>query len=147
MRRFRFSLERVLQVAALRERLATQEFAAAMRRLAEERAGLNAAEARRRRAQDELDRQTRGVIETTAALFTAGYIRALTVEIDDRRVRAAEAARAAEEKRQALLAQMKARKALERLRERRLAEYQAEVLREEQRDIDEMAQQIRARQQ
>lgn len=147
MRRFRFSLERVLQVAALRERLATQEFAAAMRRLAAEREGLRAAEERRRWAQDELERQTRGVIETTAVLFTAGYIRALTAEIEDRRARVAEAARAAEEKRQALLAQMKARKALERLRERRLAEYQAEALREEQRDIDEMAQQMIARKQ
>lgn len=146
MRRFRFSLQRVLEVAALRERIATQAFAEALRRLAEERAGLQAAEARRRRAKEELERQTRGVIALTTVLFTTGFIKALTAEIAERRMRVAEAARTAEEKRQTLLVQMKARKALERLRERRLAEYQAEVLREEQRDIDELAQQISARQ-
>ncbi|MGE5559970.1 MAG: flagellar export protein FliJ [Chloroflexota bacterium] len=142
MRRFRFSLERVLKVAAIRERLATQEFAAAMRRLREEQEGLRQAKGRRRQAQSELEARTRGVIDVTGVLMTIGCIEAVTVEIEQREQRVAAAAAVAEEKRQALLACMKSRKTLEKLRERRYEDYRAAVLGEEQRAIDEMAQRI-----
>lgn len=142
MRRFRFSLERVQKVAAIRERLATQEFAAAMRRLQQEQEGLRAAGQRRLEAQAELDARRRGVIDIGAVLLTMRYIEAVTIEIHEREIRVANAADAAEAKRRELLIRMKSRKTLDKLRERRLAEYRAEALGAEQRDIDEMAQRI-----
>jgi flagellar FliJ protein len=142
MKRFRFTLARVLAVAVIRERQATQDFALALRqqRLAVE--ALNAAEERRRSAQRRLEELTSGVIDVPAVLSTCEYIIASGLEIEEQTRRVAEATAVTESKRQALLVAMKNRKTLERLRERRLSEYHAEQLRSEQADIDEMAQRI-----
>lgn len=142
MKRFRFTLARVLAVALIRERQATQDFALALRqqRLAVE--ALNAAEDRRRSAQRRLEELTSGVIDVPSVLSTCEYIIAAGLEIEELTRRVAEATAVTESKRQALLVAMKNRKTLERLRERRLSEYRAEQLRSEQADIDEMAQRI-----
>lgn len=142
MKRFRFTLARVLAVALIRERQATQDFALALRqqRLAVE--ALQAAEERRRSAQRRLEELTSGVIDVPSVLSTCEYIIAAGLEIEGLARRVAEATAVTESKRQALLVAMKNRKTLERLRERRLSEYHAEQLRSEQADIDEMAQRI-----
>jgi flagellar export protein FliJ len=145
MKRFAFRLQRLLELRARAERLEAAAMGAAMR-----------VEDRQRRALAELEAAERRAAEQAAAQSSAGPATAgqrahldLARESLGRHAEqaggdVADAAARTEEARAAWGLRRKDRRAVERLRERRLEAWREEGSREEQRTMDDLAQRPRA---
>lgn len=137
MKRFQFSLQRVL-------RLRSQETDQAKRTLAfrlamEEEARRAWEEARTRlleRTQDAQEREQRGMTAFDFAA-TRGYLSLLQRELAIASSRLAEAEAETAARREELLGARRREKVLEKLREARKAAYDLEVIREAQKELDE----------
>ncbi len=138
-RAFRFRLERLLDLRRAKEGAAQRALAEARRAVEEEArrlAELLAEEEQGRRAAREL---RQGVLDLGALRRQDGYHDAIERRIRTSRERLRELGTIEQEKRQALTEAMKAVKVLERVRERRLAEWTRAEEREERKFLDEVA--------
>jgi flagellar FliJ protein len=139
MQRFRFSLDPVLSHRKRREQEAQMELARQHRALEREEAAARALQLELRRHEEHRARQQVGAIDIRELLQAQEHTDALTRALTCQQERIAAAARAVETARGELHRRRVDRESLERLRERRLAEHQAEALRIEQQFLDEAA--------
>ena len=134
---FRFRLERLLELRREKESAAQRELAEAIRQGREEAARLAALNAE----EEGLKRTSRrlGALDLTALRMSEGYLGSLERRARASRERLAELGLREAEKRRALAEAAKGVKALERFRERKLAEWRRASDREEVRVLDEAA--------
>lgn len=137
MKRFHFSLEKVLLVRAIREQLARVKLARALE--------LMQREEERLATMQERYHQARGLILTRAkegvtALEMSLHFRYLDVFLGETRIqegRVAAAQAGAVQARRELLLTRQEKKAMEKLKDRRRQQYRKGVLAEEQKQLDE----------
>ncbi|MCE9581653.1 MAG: flagellar export protein FliJ [Planctomycetes bacterium] len=138
MKRFEFRLESLVNLRRATEEAAKRAFGVA--RTAEER---QATEVKRfedaeRRAVAELrGAQATGEVRVAELLAHQRHLGALARRVAAEKVRLGELKGEVTKTRAALVAAARDRKALDRLRERRLAEWTVEMLKDEQRALDE----------
>lgn len=137
MRRFVFSLQKVLDYRRRLEEQAIRDFAEAQRQLEHERATLARLMALRGECLNRSRRTHQLVVEMLDVEQT--YLSALEERIEAQRQRVAEAERVLEERRQALIEAQRGRKMLERLREKHYERWRQEFLRTEQKALDDLA--------
>ncbi|MGC8782900.1 MAG: flagellar export protein FliJ [Armatimonadota bacterium] len=137
MRRFEFSLQKVLDYRQRREEQAVRAFTQAQAQLLHEQAVLHKLVVEREECLRRSHRQQRLTVELLDVEQT--YLSALEERIEAQRERVAEAEKVLEEKRQALTQAQRERKALERLREKHYEQWRQEILRIEQKALDELA--------
>jgi flagellar FliJ protein len=136
---FQFKLEAVRKVRQFEEDRTQREFAEAQRNV--ERAEQMLSQHISLRARSEADfqhHQAAGASAAQAAMYR-GYLQRLADEIEVLKGRVESALSVCEEKRNALMAAMKKRKALDRLKEQGEQAFLAELNSEEQKFISEMA--------
>jgi flagellar FliJ protein len=137
MKRFRFSLEKVLRLRSQETEQAKRALAVAL--AAEARARQTAAEAHATLRDRTTEATARERLGLTAYEF--GSLRTFLARLQREAVAADLAVTQAEERtqrqRMALLAARRRERAMEKLKERRLEQYQLEALREEQKELDE----------
>jgi flagellar FliJ protein len=137
MRRFVFSLQKVLEYRQRLEEQAIRAFAEAQAQLMHEQAVLHKLLIEREECLRCSHRRQHLSVELLAVEQT--YLSALEERIEQQRQRVAEAEKVLEEKRQALIEAQRERKTLERLREKQYEEWRQEWLRTEQKALDELA--------
>lgn len=139
MAEFRFRLERLLEVRRAKEDVAQRAFADARRATLEETKALTALLAE----EEDVKRRSRearvGPLDLTALRVQEGYLGAVDRRVKASRERLLELGQAETEKRRALVEAMKGVKALERFRERKLAEWTRSRDRDERKALDEAA--------
>jgi flagellar FliJ protein len=142
MRRFRFSLEKVLELRAYREREAELELGRAIGILAEIEGRIrdNALERRAAAAERFLPSN-----DAMAIISWENYIQRLDLEREGLFKEAAQAQMAVDEKREAYLEASRERKVMDRLKEKRETEYRRETLAQETAVLDDISQGARAR--
>jgi len=145
MKRFEFRLESLLNLRRSTEEAAKRAFG-----IARQAAELQAAEVKRfadaeSRAKSDL-RGAQGARELRVVDLLAHqrHVAALSRRTGAEKQRLGELEAASEKARESLAASMRDRKALDRLRERRAAEWTVEMLKDEQRTIDETSAASRA---
>ncbi len=137
MRRFEFSLQKVLDYRQRREEQAISAFAEAQAKLMHEQAVLRKLLIDREECLRRSPRHQHLEVEMLGVEQT--YLSALEGRIEAQRERVAEAEKVLEEKRQALMQAQRERKALERLREKHHEQWRQEMLRIEQKALDDLA--------
>ncbi len=137
MRRFVFSLQKVLEYRQRLEEQAIRAFAEAQAQLTHEQAVLHKLLIEREECLRRSHRRQHLSVELLAVEQT--YLSALEERIEQQRQRVAEAEKVLEEKRQALIEAQRERKTLERLREKQYEEWRQEWLRTEQKALDDLA--------
>ena len=142
MARFRFRLQRVLDVKHIREKQRVRELAEAAREREHERL----AEAALRDEQGRLREARRQSADAGALQIESQLAGGMRRKIRQQTARTAAAQRAVETAQHQLLNAMKERKALDKLSERRQEEFRVEQSRLERRFIDEIAGQAAYRQ-
>jgi flagellar protein FliJ len=137
VKRFRFSLERVLKLRSQETEAAKRALARALS--AEELARIRVLEAQAALTTRTEEAQMREQVGLTAAEF--GAVRSFLAFLQRDLARAVQqlslVRQVTEQRRRELMAARKRERALEKLRERRLDAYTLEVLREEQKELDE----------
>ncbi|GBC95408.1 hypothetical protein HRbin16_01197 [bacterium HR16] len=137
MRRFEFSLQKVLDYRQRREEQAIRAFMEAQAQLLHEQAVLHKLIVEREQCLRRSHRHQHLVVELLDVEQT--YLSALEERIEAQRERVAEAEKVVEEKREALIEAQRERKALERLREKHYEQWRQEILRTEQKVLDDLA--------
>ncbi len=137
MRRFEFSLQKVLDYRQRREEQAIRAFAEAQAQLMHEQAVLHKLLIEREECLRRSHRRQHLAVDLLDVEQT--YLSALEERIELQRERVAEAERVVEEKREALIEAQRERKALERLREKHYEQWRQEMLRAEQKVLDDLA--------
>jgi len=139
MRKFRFTLEAPLEHAKYVEQQLTLELGRLLERLHTEREKLQNYVRRRAEQQARLTRECQGALDLEQIRRRQRHIDALGEGVERQKVVLAAAQQAVQRKREDLVAAMKRRKVLERLRERRAQEHNQEMQRLEQKSADEIA--------
>ncbi len=137
MRRFVFSLQKVLDYRQRLEEQAIRHFAEAQRRLQAEQLLLAQLIQTRQDCLMRSERRHRLPIPMLEVEQT--YLSALEERIEQQVQRVAEAEEALEARRQELVEAQRERKALERLREKHYEQWRQELLRSEQKALDDLA--------
>jgi len=136
---YRFKLEALLKHRRHQEEVLQKELADAQKKLAAEQSIQHALERKKRRRVQELQRrQTSGNTITDIVLYLT-YIEHLSANIEDQKQRVQIAQQIAHQKRNELIASMKKRKALEKLKEKGRQAYQYKQMQEERKFMDEVA--------
>ncbi len=136
---YRFKLEALLKHRRHQEEVLQKELADAQKKLAAEQSIQRAFERKKRRRVQELQRrQTSGNTITDIVLYLT-YIEHLSANIEDQKQRVQIAQQIAHQKRNELIASMKKRKALEKLKEKGRQAYQYKQMQEERKFMDEVA--------
>ena len=147
MKRFRFQLEKLLKVTRMKKEEAEVAFAKAVRALEEERAyqrQLLEEMAQGQRDYEELYKEGTHIKIGRLMSFNRffGWKRQ---QIEEQQQVILQANAVRQKALKVLMEQMSALKSIEKLREKRLAEYKAEVLQEEQKMLDEIGLQLTMR--
>lgn len=136
---YRFKLEALLKHRRHQEEVLQKELADAQKKLAAEQSIQHALERKKRRRVQELQRrQTSGNTITDIVLYLT-YIEHLSANIEDQKQRVQIVQQLAHQKRNELIASMKKRKALEKLKEKGRQAYQYKQMQEERKFMDEVA--------
>jgi flagellar FliJ protein len=138
VRKFRYRLQRVLDVKEIRERQQMERLATARRKADEERAALAAIEDARRRVERELLEKASAMQPHEFQSYHA-YLTALARSVAERRTAIADADRAVVEEERRLAVAGRERKTLENARDRSRERHRLEVGRAEQGLLDEVA--------
>ncbi|NLG79667.1 MAG: flagellar export protein FliJ [Firmicutes bacterium] len=138
MRRFRFRLQKLLEVRRLKEDALRQELARAQEALQREKAVLERLGAAHGATLEELRASVGGTLDVQWIAAYHRYLGFLAHRIEEQRAVVDRAAREEAAKREALIAARRARKVVEKLKERAYARYCEEVAREEQAFLDEV---------
>ena len=141
MNRFRFRLQSVLRFRDAQEESKKREFGATLGHLKHEEARYNNIVNDIDRHDDLREKSGKGKILTRNLISNFYYSRFLERKKSDQLKTIEKAQEAVDEKRAELVEATKKKKTLERLKERRLEEYNKEVIKEEQALIDESASQ------
>ncbi|MEW6723373.1 MAG: flagellar export protein FliJ [Bacillota bacterium] len=139
MPHFRFTLQRVLEVAGLRADLAQQELARAQRTLELRRQELAVARERVEQIGRLLARRRQGKLSIEEILGYERFLERLQGFREQVEALVVQAEEQVEEARLRAVELMQRRKSLDGLRERQLEHHLAEVRRAEQKELDEMA--------
>lgn len=139
MNRFRFRLQGVLRFRDAQEESKKREFGATLGHLTHEEARYNKIVNEFDRHDDLREKSGKGKILARNLISNFYYYRFLERKKSDQLKTIEKAQEAVDEKRVELVEATKKKKTLERLKERRLEEYNKEVLKEEQALIDESA--------
>lgn len=134
---FRFRLERLLELRRAKEGVAQRDFAEARRAVLEETRRLTALLAEAEEVKRASRESRRGTLDLAALRIQEGYLGAAERRAWACRERLAALGQAEAEKRRALVEAMKGVKALERFRERKLAEWTRARELEERKALDE----------
>jgi flagellar FliJ protein len=138
MKRFEFRLETLLNLRRATEEAAKRAFGVARMAAGKQAAEVKRFESSERLAVDELRAsQASGEVRVADLLAHQRHLAALARRVAAEKARLAELQGEVEKKRAALIASAKDRKALDRLRERRVSEWTVEMLKDEQRALDE----------
>jgi len=139
MRKFRFTLQAPLEHAKYVEERLTLELGRLLEHLRAEREKIESLTRRRAQQQTRLARECEGALDLEQIRRRQRHIDALAEAIERQQAVIAAAQQAVNDKREEVVAAMKRRKVLERLRERRQQEHDREMQRQEQRSADEIA--------
>ena len=139
MRKFRFSLQAPLDHAGHVEEQLKLELGRLLERLRTERDKLQNYVRRRMQQQARLSQECEGALDLEQIRRRQRHIDALADAVERQKLAVAAAQQAVNRKREELVAAMKRRKVLERLRDRRAAEHNREMQRIEQKLADEIA--------
>jgi len=147
MKRFRFQLETLLKVTRMKKEEAEVAFAEAVRRLEEARAYQRRLLEEMQQGQldyENLSKEGTRIKIGTLMSFNQffGWKRQ---QIEDQQQVILQANAERQKRLKVLMEQMSALKSIEKLKEKRLAEYKAEVLQEEQKMLDEIGLQLTMR--
>ena len=147
MKKFKFQLETLLKVTRMKKEEAEVAFAEAVRRLEEARAYQRQLLEEMHQGQQDYERLSRegtrikiGTLMSFNRFF--GWKRQ---QIEDQQQVILQASAERQKRLKVLMEQMSALKSIEKLKEKRLAEYKAEVLQEEQKMLDEIGLQLTMR--
>ena len=147
MKKFRFQLETLLKVTRMKKEEAEVAFAEAVRRLEDARAYQRRLLEEMHQGQQDYERLSRegtrikiGTLMSFNRFF--GWKRQ---QIEDQQQVILQASAERQKRLKVLMEQMSALKSIEKLKEKRLAEYKAEVLQEEQKMLDEIGLQLTMR--
>ncbi len=147
MKKFRFQLETLLKVTRMKKEEAEVAFAEAVRRLEDARAYQRQLLEEMHQGQQDYERLSRegtrikiGTLMSFNRFF--GWKRQ---QIEDQQQVILQASAERQKRLKVLMEQMSALKSIEKLKEKRLAEYKAEVLQEEQKMLDEIGLQLTMR--
>lgn len=138
MKKFKYSLQNILNVKYRLEEQAKGEFATAQAKLNEEVAKLELIYKQMHDYEDELKRLISGRLDFKEILFTENAIEAKKNEAKEQKKRVVAANRVLEQARAKLNEVMIERKTHEKLREKAFEEYMAEFNKEEARETDEL---------
>lgn len=137
MKRFRFSLERVLRLRGQETEQAKRALGVALAAEASARAAAAEARGELLRRTDEAEQRERQGLTAHEFASLRTYLTYLQRQLEAAEVRLAEAAHETQRRRLALLGARRKERALEKLREHRLEQYQLESLQQEQKELDE----------
>lgn len=138
MTRFRFRLQKLLEVRRLKEDALRQELARAQEALQREKAVLERLGAAHGATLEELRASVGGTLDVQWIAAYHRYLGFLAHRIEEQRAVVDRLAREEAAKREALIAARRARKVVEKLRERAYARNREEVAREGQAFLDEV---------
>lgn len=138
MRKFRFRLQKLLEIRRLKEDLQRQELARARQALDREKANLAELKGVQAEAIDELRAAFEGVLDVDRIASYHRYLGLLAHHIGDRQAAVGRLAREEAAKRAAVIAARRERKIVEKLKERAYARYRDEVAHMEQAFLDEV---------
>ena len=136
---FNFSLETVLQHRRRIEEDCQRKLAAALADLAEEKRGLARIEATRDRYREELQQKLKSNMTASEMLLFQRYFDQLTFGIAAQKTKVAAAAQLFEKRRTELVAALKKRKVLDKLKEKQMTVAAKKGLKQEQDFMNEMA--------
>ena len=136
---FNFRLETVLQHRRRIEEDCQRKLAAAFADLAEEKRGLARIEATRDRYREELQQKLKNNMTASEMLFFQRYFDQLAFDIADQKTKVAAAAQLFEKSRTELVAALKKRKVLDKLKEKQIAVAAKKELKQEQDFMNEVA--------
>jgi len=136
---FNFRLETVLQHRRRIEEDCQRKLAAAFADLAEEKRGLARIEATRGRYREELQQKLKNNMTASEMLFFQRYFDQLAFDIADQKTKVAAAAQLFEKSRTELVAALKKRKVLDKLKEKQIAVAAKKELKQEQDFMNEVA--------
>ncbi|MGB5620430.1 MAG: flagellar export protein FliJ [Desulfobacterales bacterium] len=136
---FNFRLETILQHRRRIEEDCQRKLAAALADLAEEKRGLARIEATRDRYREELQQKLKNNMTASEMLLFQRYLDQLAVGIADQKTKVAVAAQLFEKSRTELVAALKKRKVLDKLKEKQIAVAAKKELKQEQDFMNEVA--------
>lgn len=136
---FNFRLETVLQHRRRIEEDCQRKLAAALADLAEEKRGLARIEATRDRYREELQQKLKNNMTASEMLLFQRYLDQLAFGIADQKTKVAVAAQLFEKSRTELVAALKKRKVLDKLKEKQIAVAAKKELKQEQDFMNEVA--------
>jgi len=136
---FNFRLETVLQHRRRIEEDCQRKLAAAFADLAEEKRGLARIEATRDRYREELQQKLKNNMTASEMLLFQRYFDQLAFDIADQKTKVAAAAQLFEKNRTELVAALKKRKVLDKLKEKQIAVAAKKELKQEQDFMNEVA--------
>ncbi|MGA9235930.1 MAG: flagellar export protein FliJ [Desulfobacterales bacterium] len=136
---FNFRLETVLQHRRRIEEDCQRKLAAALADLAEEKRGLARIEATRDRYREELQQKLQSHMTASEMLLFQRYFDQLAFGIADQKTKVAAAAQLFEKRRTELVAALKKRKVLDKLKEKQMTVAAKKGLKQEQDFMNEMA--------
>ncbi|NPV25923.1 MAG: flagellar export protein FliJ [Firmicutes bacterium] len=139
MRRFKFKLQTNLDLVYKREELLKQEFFQQQKRFNQEMKALKQLRERCQQLQDEMRGVVQGTLNLARIKLYNDFFPMLLKQIKQQSIQVESARQDLESARHALMKIVKEKKILEKLRQRQWEIYQQEVLREEQKVIDELA--------
>ena len=142
---YRFKLEALLNHRRHQEEVCQKELAHFERQLADERTQLRQLKQDQRDNARELQARQKARINVSAIILSVNYIRQLAGKIENQIECVREATRKVNQKRNELIAIVKKRKTLEKLKEKEQQAYQQKILQNERKFMDEVASSRHAR--
>jgi flagellar FliJ protein len=136
---FNFRLETVLQHRRRIEEDCQRKLAAALADLAEKKRALAGIEASRDRGREELQQKLKSNLIVSEMLLYQRYFDQLAVDIAGQKKKVAAAAQLFEKRRTELVAALKKRKVLDKLKEKQMSTAAKKALKQEQDFMNEMA--------
>lgn len=139
MKRFRFSLQKVLEVRQTEEKIIQKQLAMKLREVLDARKQGQRLQEELQQSLDEKSRMEQGVFNSAIYMNHQRHLESLRDQLFENKQLIARLEEEQEEIRMKLLTKAQERKTIERLRETRLEEYRKEVKKEEQVFLDEIS--------
>ncbi len=137
MKKFTFSLQNVLEYRDKQLEERSREYAEAIAKTKAQQAVLDELKEERRQLGDKLNGKTQGGITAIEMSSYRRYMKLLDVRIDEEKQILGELAEAEEERRQGVVEARREVASIDKLKEKRIDEYNTEVMKSEERSIEE----------
>jgi flagellar FliJ protein len=138
LKKFKFGLQPVLSHRQFIEETLQKELARLQRRLAKERDRLDHHKDKQRHLTAELEQEQRQGTNSSTLLLYSNFLEQLAADIQQQTHKVTALVQQTDAKREELLDAMKNRKALEKFKEKKLAEHTAMLAKKEQAFLDEI---------